>query len=335
MSKCIEIAKKGMQNTSPNPMVGCVIVNNDNIIGEGYHKKFGEEHAEVNAINNVKDKNKLLNSCLYVNLEPCSHHGKTPPCVDLILKYNIPRIVIGSIDPFNKVNGSGIQKLKENNRDVVLGILESECYNLNKRFFTYHQKKRPYIILKWAKSIDGFIAPLKHDAPFWMTNKNSKKIAHNWRAEEDAIMIGRKTAEKDNPLLTTREVSGKNPVRIIIDKDLKLSKTLNIYNDEAKTIVFNKIKHETIQNINYIKINFDSSITNILYELYKKNILSVIIEGGSKTIQNFIDLNLWDEARIFETKKKIINGIQSPKITGNTIEIYNIKDDTLDIVKPS
>ena len=237
IDKCISLARKGALDVSPNPMVGCVIVNNGEIIGEGYHKKYGKNHAEVNAIHSVKDKSELKNSILYVNLEPCCHHGKTPPCTDLIVKYNIPKVVIGCIDTFSKVSGQGMKKLKDNSVEVIYGVLEKECTELNKRFFCYHTKKRPYIILKWAKSKDNFIAPINQEKPFWMTSEKSKKLVHSWRAEEDAILVGRKTVVADNPSLTVRMCEGKNPIRIIIDKELSLDKKSNVFDDQAEMLL--------------------------------------------------------------------------------------------------
>jgi len=319
MQRCIELASKTMGCASPNPMVGSVIVYNNKIIGEGYHEKYGSHHAEVNAINSVKDKSLLFKSTLYVNLEPCAHFGKTPPCSDLIIQNKIPEVVIGCVDTFSEVSGKGIERMRSVGIDVKVGVLENESRELNKRFFTFHEKKRPYIILKWAESKDGFIAPKNQTKPFWMTSSESKKLAHKWRAEEDAILVGRITAEKDNPSLTVREVEGSNPIRIIIDKDLKLSADFNLFNNDAKTIVFNQLKSEENNSNNYIKINFHNLTKNILQELHKQNIQSIIIEGGTKTLQSFIDKNLWDEARIFTTKKTLTEGVKPPTIEGEII----------------
>jgi len=319
MQRCIELASKAMGCASPNPMVGSVIVYNNKIIGEGYHEKYGSHHAEVNAINSVKDKSLLSKSTLYVNLEPCAHFGKTPPCSDLIIQNKIPEVVIGCVDTFSEVSGKGIERMRSVGIDVKVGVLENESRELNKRFFTFHEKKRPYIILKWAESKDGFIAPKNQTKPFWMTSSESKKLAHKWRAEEDAILVGRITAEKDNPSLTVREVEGSNPIRIIIDKDLKLSADFNLFNNDAKTIVFNQLKSEENNSNNYIKINFHNLTKNILQELHKQNIQSIIIEGGTKTLQSFIDKNLWDEARIFTTKKTLTEGVKPPTIEGEII----------------
>ena len=319
MQRCIELASKAMGCASPNPMVGSVIVYNNKIIGEGYHEKYGSHHAEVNAINSVKDKSLLSKSTLYVNLEPCAHFGKTPPCSDLIIQNKIPEVVIGCVDTFSEVSGKGIERMRSVGIDVKVGVLENESRELNKRFFTFHEKKRPYIILKWAESKDRFIAPKNQTKPFWMTSSESKKLAHKWRAEEDAILVGRITAEKDNPSLTVREVEGSNPIRIIIDKDLKLSADFNLFNNDAKTIVFNQLKSEENNSNNYIKINFNNLTKNILQELHKQNIQSIIIEGGTITLQSFIDKNLWDEARIFTTKKTLTEGVKPPTIEGEII----------------
>ena len=332
MKRCIELASKGIGHVSPNPLVGSVIVYNGKIIGEGYHQNYGKAHAEVNAIASVKDKNFLPKSTLYVNLEPCSHFGKTPPCANLIIEHKIPKVVIGSIDSFSKVSGKGIDRMKNAGIEVEVGVLEKESRELNKRFFTFQEKKRPYIILKWAESKDGYIAPKNQTAPFWMTSSESKKLVHKWRAEETAILVGRVTAEKDNPSLTAREVEGENPIRIVIDKDLKLSTDLNLFNNDAKTIVFNAIKSEENDTNRFIKIDFNILIKSILNELYKQNIQSVIIEGGSKTIQSFIDENMWDETRIFTTKKELKDGVKAPNIEGEMSIKEEISGDVLEIL---
>jgi len=332
LNKCIEIARLGIGNVSPNPMVGSVIVYKGEVIGEGYHEKYGSHHAEVNAINSVEDKSLLSKSTLYVNLEPCSHFGKTPPCSDFIIKHKIPKVVIGCMDTYSEVDGTGIKKMRNAGIDVKIGIIEKESKDLNKRFFTFHEKKRPYIILKWAESKDGFIAPKNQTEPFWMTSSKSKILAHKWRSEEDSILVGRITAEKDNPSLTVREVSGENPIRLVIDKDLKLSKNINLFNSESETIIFNKIKSDNTSENKYIKINFKNLINNILIELYKQKIQSVIIEGGTKTLQSFIDENTWDESRIFTTNIKLKNGVKSPSIKGGKSSKTQINTDLLKII---
>ena len=334
IEKCITLARKGILNVSPNPMVGCVIVYNDEIIGEGYHQEYGKSHAEVNAVKDVKDKSLLSKSTLYVNLEPCCHHGKTPPCTDLIIKHNFSKVVIGCIDPFSEVSGKGIKKLEDNSIEVVHGVLEKKCKDLNRRFFYFHKYKRPYIILKWAKSKDNYIAPINQEKPFWMTSKESKTLVHNWRAEEDAILVGRKTVIADNPSLTVRMCEGKNPIRLVIDKSLSLDNNYNIFDDNAETLVFNNIKSDIVSNTIYIKTDFNNLIEEILNELYKRNILSLIVEGGAITINSFIENNLYDEIRLFTTEKVLENGILSPqipniKMTKTTI----INKDKLEVYK--
>ena len=332
MQRCIDLAQKGKSCVAPNPMVGSVIVYNGKVVGEGYHKRFGSHHAEVNAINSVKDKSLLSECTLYVNLEPCSHFGKTPPCSDFIIKHKIPKVVIGCIDTYSEVSGTGIEKMRKAGIDVKVAILEKESRELNKRFFTFHEKKRPYIILKWAESKDGFIAPKNQTKPFWMTSSESKNLVHKWRAEEEAILVGRITAEKDNPSLTVREIKGDNPIRIVIDKDLKLSEDLNLFNSESETIIFNEIKSDNQSDNNYIKIEFNNVINSILEGLHKQNIQSLIIEGGTKTLQSFIDKNLWDEARIFTTDMKIENGVKSPIINREISFEKQIDTDSLKII---
>ena len=334
IEKCISLARKGILNVSPNPMVGCVIVNDGEIVGEGYHKEYGKNHAEVNAINSVKDKSVLKNSILYVNLEPCCHHGKTPPCTDIIIKYNIPKVVIGCIDTFSKVSGQGIKKLKNNSVEVIYGVLEKDCIELNKRFFCYHIKKRPYIILKWAKSKDNFIAPINQEKSFWMTSDESKKLVHSWRAEEDAILVGRKTVVADNPSLTVRECEGKNPIRIVIDKELSLNEKSNVFDDQSETIVFNNIKTTIIDKTTYLKADFNNLNQDILKQLYNRDILSLIIEGGAITINSFIEKNLYDEIRVFTTDKILKKGVNSPELPDiNLIETSIINNDKLEVYK--
>ena len=315
MRRCIQLAKLGAGYTAPNPMVGAILVYNDRIIGEGYHEKFGEAHAEVNCINSVSeaDRNLINKSTLYVSLEPCSHFGKTPPCADLILQRNIPHVIIGCSDTFEKVNGGGIQKLTAAGVQVETDVLKEECINLNKRFFVYHKQKRPYIILKWAESNDGFIAG-EDGKPRKISNEYTNMLTHKWRSEEAAILVGTNTAITDNPSLTVRNWFGKNPIRIVIDKHLKLSKSAVVFNTVVKTIIFNSQKTEQVNNIFFHKIaDEENFVEEILEYLYLSNILSCIVEGGAKTHQSFIDKGFWDEARIItNTLLKIENGIKSP-----------------------
>ncbi len=335
IQRCFELAGKGLGTVAPNPLVGCVIVHNGNIIGEGYHQKFGEAHAEVNAINSVKDKALLKTSTLYVSLEPCSHFGKTPPCSDLIIKSEIPYVVISSVDPYPEVAGKGIEKLIKAGIKVETGILNNENEWLNRRFFTFHKKHRPYIILKWAQTKDGFIdAERSHDKPKinWITNERCRILVHKWRTEEQAILIGTNTALNDNPQLTARSWTGKNPLRIVLDKNLFLSGLLNIFNKEANTLVFTEKEKKSKSNIEYFSVKFDNElISNILNELYNRKIQSLIIEGGSITLQSFIDNELWDEARVFTGDIKFESGLKAPVIQSKPTTSEVIGDSLLEI----
>ena len=317
--RCIELAKNGLGTTYPNPMVGSVIVCDGKIIGEGWHKKSGEPHAEVNAVNAVKDKSLLKKSTIYVSLEPCSHFGKTPPCCDLIIKNEIPNVVIGTVDPNIKVAGKGIKKLREAGANVTVGILETECNELNKRFFTFHTKKRPYIILKWAESQDGFIAPLTKSKkrPVWITNTFSRQLVHKWRSEEQAILVGTQTVIDDNPKLDIRDWTGENPIRIVLDQNNRIPKDSAIFNEATKTIVFSKATvSNSKENSNFEIIDFEKNVARqITVLLHQHQIQSVIIEGGRQTLQTFIDENLWDEARLFIGNNSFEKGTNAPIIT--------------------
>lgn len=317
MQRCIELARNGELSVSPNPMVGCVIVYENKIIGEGYHQKFGEAHAEVNAINAVKDEELLKKSTLYVNLEPCAHYGKTPPCSDLIVKKGIPRVVIANVDPYSKVAGKGIEKLRNAGCIVDAGILEEEGYDLNKFFFTSHQKKRPYIILKWAESADGYIDKIRSKddpvGPNWITNENSRQLVHKWRAQCQAIMVGANTVKKDNPALNVRTWPGENPVRVIFDRDMDIPQWAAVFDQSIPTLVFTFQKQESINNLEYVTLNKTENIlTGILNNLYQRNIISLFVEGGTRLLQSFIDQNLWDEARVFRGNRNFNEGIPSP-----------------------
>ena len=316
MSRCIQLAQLGLGSVAPNPMVGALLVYGGKIIGEGYHKKYGEWHAEVNCINSVDEENRSLieKSTMYVSLEPCSHYGKTPPCADLILKNKIGNVVIGCQDIYKEVAGQGIQRLKQAGVNVAVGILEKECIQLNKRFFTFHEKKRPYVILKWAQTADAKVGT-ENDERTLISNDYSNRLVHKWRSEEDAIMVGTRTALKDDPSLTTRLWKGKNPIRIVIDKNLKLPLDLKLFSEESKTIVINNTKNSAEQNIQYIKIEEGNIIKNALECLYDLNIQSILVEGGSKTLQSFIDAGVWDEARIITNEKMMIGkGIKAPDL---------------------
>ncbi|MCC7331731.1 MAG: bifunctional diaminohydroxyphosphoribosylaminopyrimidine deaminase/5-amino-6-(5-phosphoribosylamino)uracil reductase RibD [Flavobacteriales bacterium] len=339
MSRCLDLAKLGMGKVAPNPMVGCVVVHNGNIIGEGFHQQYGGNHAEVNAIQAVKNKSLLKESTLYVNLEPCAHFGKTPPCANLIVEHNIPRVVIGCVDSYSEVSGKGIEKLQNAGIELTVGVLENESLELNKRFFTFHNKKRPYIILKWAETKDGFfdvdrgneIAGLtRNNVDNWITNDLSKKLVHKWRSEEMAIMVGTNTALNDNPRLTVREWKGENPTRIVIDLHDRLPQSLNIFDKSIPTIVFSLNKETSTNNLTYVKINDTKTLLKeALNELHKRNIQSVIVEGGATLLQSFIDQQLWDEARVFIGNKKFTTGLKAPSLKGNLVAEEQIDVDHL------
>jgi len=334
MQRCLELANQGLGNVSPNPMVGCVIVHEGNIIGEGFHQQYGGPHAEVNAINKVKNKELLKKSTLYVNLEPCCHYGKTPPCTDLIIENKIPNIMIGCIDSTAKVNGKGITQLQNAGCNVTVGILEDKSKELNKRFFTFNERLRPYIILKWAQTIDRFMDIERTEETkfntYWITNAKIKILNHKWRTEEDAIMIGKNTGLHDNPQLTVREWIGKNPLRIIIDKKLHIPQHYFIFDQFTPTLVFTSENKESSINLEFIKINFEKNILpQILNILFEKNILSVIVEGGKQFLESFIHQNLWDEATV-QIGNKIFNiGLKAPVIPAQPLFTMGIDKDKL------
>jgi len=337
MHRCLELAKLGSGNVAPNPMVGAVLVHNDRIIGEGYHQKYGKAHAEPNCIASVKDEDKHLikDSAMYVSLEPCVHSGKTPPCADLIIKNKIPKIIIGCRDPFKEVNGKGIEKLQNAGIEVIQGILEKECKELNKRFLTFHTQNRPYIILKWAQTANRKMAAQGNDR-FYITNEISNRIVHKWRSEESAILVGTNTAFTDDPELTTRLWTGNHPVRLVVDMNLKLPLSLKLFNEKAKTIVFNKMLHKEQNNILFYQVTEDVSlihqVTNALYQL---KIQSVIVEGGAKLLQSFIDEEMWDEVRVITNEELIIDkGLSSPELSFHTkIFKQKILTDKIEIFK--
>jgi diaminohydroxyphosphoribosylaminopyrimidine deaminase/5-amino-6-(5-phosphoribosylamino)uracil reductase len=314
MQRCMQLAKLGMGNVAPNPMVGAVLLYKDKIIGEGYHKQYGQAHAEVNCIQSVPEYKKHLikDATLYVSLEPCSHFGKTPPCTQLIIQHKIPRVVISNVDPFPKVSGSGIAQLQEAGVEVITGIHEVEGKELNKRFFTFYEKKRPYVILKWAQTADGFIG-LPGNQKVQISNEYTNRLVHKWRSEESAILVGTNTAVSDDPRLTNRLWSGKSPVRVALDKKLRLPEYLHIFDNEVQTLIFNAEKQQRRGDTEWIKIPFDENVLQeILQVLYEKKILSLIIEGGAKTLQSFMNAELWDEARVITGNNFCGQGIKAP-----------------------
>ncbi|WP_149913540.1 bifunctional diaminohydroxyphosphoribosylaminopyrimidine deaminase/5-amino-6-(5-phosphoribosylamino)uracil reductase RibD [Sphingobacterium cavernae] len=340
IKRCLELAVFGAGTVSPNPMVGAVIVWEDKIIGEGYTSPYGGAHAEVNAVQNAiiylgesAAKQLFKKSTIYVSLEPCAHHGKTPPCADMLVSYQFQKIVIGCLDPFAKVNGLGVQKLTNAGIEVVLGVLEKECKFINRRFFTRISQHRPYVILKWAETQNGFFAPA--DAiQKWISNAASKQLVHKWRSEEDAILVGTRTAIVDNPELTNRLWSGKSPKRVLIDKKLAVPTDSNLFlSTESDLIIFNSIKTDWNGHLKYIELeNFDLYLPqNILYQLYLMDVQSIIIEGGAKTIQQFVDAGLWDEARVFVGNSSWENGVQSPVLRSKATEKQLVGDNELNI----
>lgn len=340
IDRCIQLAQNGLGRTYPNPMVGSVIVYNDRIIGEGWHHRAGEPHAEVNAVNSVKDKELLKKATIYVSLEPCSHYGKTPPCSNLIIDSGIKKVVIGTVDPFSEVAGKGIKKLMDAGCEVIVGIREDACRELNKRFFTFHTKRRPYIILKWAESEDGFISPVPQETakrePVWITNRYSKQLVHKWRAEEEAILVGTNTAVSDNPKLNTRLWRGSHPVRIVLDRQLRIPEESYLFDDSIKTLVLTEKEPEerASENVIFEELNFNEKLpAQVCDILYRHEVQSVIIEGGSQTLQTFIEKGMWDEARIFTGKVQFKEGTPAPEISGNLISEEKIASDILKIYR--
>jgi len=337
MRVCFLLALKGHGNVAPNPLVGCVIVDNDEIIGEGYHACFGKEHAEVNAINSVKEKQRIKNATLYVNLEPCDHFGKTPPCTELIILSGIKKVFIATSDTNPLVAGKGIEKLKSAGIEVVMDVLKDEARTLNKRFFTLFEQKRPYVILKWAQTSDGFIS--KWPVPIERKNniiscKESQLLVHVWRSQEQAVLVGHKTVWADNPELTVRLVGGKNPIRVTIDSNLRIPNAANIYNEAAKTIVFHseKIKNHSNKNAEFVPIHYiENNLETILEILASKRISSLLVEGGRKILESFITQNLYDEIRVFTSNKNFGRGIEAPFLSVLFNEEKKVGDDLLQI----
>ncbi len=336
MRRCLELASLGRGRVEPNPMVGAVVVYQGQIIGEGYHQQYGEAHAEVNAIASVKDKSLLLKSTIYVTLEPCAHHGKTPPCADLIVKSKIPRVVIGMRDPFSKVNGLGIQRLRQAGCEVKIGVLQEACEKLNASFITFHTQKRPYIILKWAETLDGYIdkdrSPGAKQQPNWITNEVCRSLVHKWRTEVQAILVGPNTALTDNPQLNVRSWTGKSPLRLVLDRYLRLPADLHLFDRSLPTVVFNTQKKEEYHNLSYIKLSEEFFIKDLLDYLYQENIQSLFVEGGRDIHQLFIENNLWDEARIFQGNVRFGAGLSAPNIVGNLLAESKLNDNYLRVL---
>jgi diaminohydroxyphosphoribosylaminopyrimidine deaminase/5-amino-6-(5-phosphoribosylamino)uracil reductase len=333
MQRCFQLGALGLGKVAPNPLVGAVVVYNNVIIGEGFHQQYGSAHAEVNAIASVKDKSLLQQSTLYVNLEPCSHFGKTPPCADLIIQHQISQVVICNKDPNPLVAGKGIAKLEAAGVKVITGVLEQEGWHLNRRFFTFHTHKHPYIILKWAQSNNRFITK-GNDKQYWITGDTAKKLSHQWRSEEQAILVGTQTVLTDNPQLNNRYFNSKQqPLRVVIDKNLIFPESSFVLDNSQKTIVFNALKDAQAENTSYIKINFGNAVEEILAVLYERNIQSLIVEGGAKTLDAFIQQNAWHEARILTGNITFEQGIAAPVVSGKIIINKAIGNDQLTIIQ--
>jgi len=340
MLRCIQLAQQGAGYTAPNPMVGAVLVYNDEIIGEGYHERYGEAHAEVNCINQAIQNGhatKLQQTTLYVSLEPCAHFGKTPPCTDLIIKHKIPKVVIGCLDPFVEVDGKGIEKLRTAGIDVTVDVLKKECEELNKRFFTFHEQHRPYIVLKWAQTKNKRINSGSSER-LLISNEFTNRMVHQWRSEEASILVGTNTALMDNPQLTSRYFNGMQPVRLVLDKQLKMPSSANLMNDEAPTIIFNCHQHNDEGQTKYHQINSDASaVHQIISSLYQQKIQSVLVEGGAQLLQSFIAEGMWDEARVITNDELIVDdGLAAPVLQG-AIEYHKqkIMNDTIKFYKPN
>ena len=327
MERCLQLACRGLGNTYPNPAVGAVIVYKGQIIGEGFHTKAGSPHAEANAVNQVQNKELLKAATMYVNLEPCTHYGKTPPCADLIIGMGIPRVVIGTSDPNKDISGRGIQRMRDAGIEVITGILGEKSLWINRRFFTYHKEQRPYIILKWAQTLDGFIdkirTPDEPIRPIWITNEIARVAVHKWRGTEQAIMVGTSTAIKDNPKLNMRDWHGENPLRIVIDRELKLSGDLSLFDGTIQTLVFTEYASKTMSYGERVQVDFNQGkahvVQQILGELYRRDIHSLFVEGGAFLLNIFIETNLWDEARVFIGNTFFNNGKKAPVLKDGTL----------------
>lgn len=328
MLRALELAEFGRGAVSPNPMVGCVIVKDGFILGEGYHRKYGEAHAEVNAVNSVVNPADLKGSTVYVTLEPCAHFGKTPPCANLLVEKKVGKVVIAAVDSNPLVGGKGIEILKEAGIEVETGILEKEARWQNRRFFTQIEKKRPYVILKWAQTQDGFVARSNYSSK-WISNFSSRQLVHKWRAEEDSILVGKNTAKYDDPSLNVRDWVGKDPVRLVIDSRLELPTDLKLFDHSISTICYNTQKSEKEENLEFVQLGDSFSIKEILEDLQSRKIQSLIVEGGSFLLSSFLDSELWDEARVFTSHNKFQEGINAPRITKPATEIISVLNDQL------
>lgn len=332
MRRALDLATRGRGAVSPNPMVGCVIVHNEKIIGEGWHRQYGEGHAEVNAVASVADKTLLSQSTCYVTLEPCSHHGKTPPCADLLVSHQVKRVVVAVKDSNPLVGGKGIARMKAAGVQVDYGVLEAEARELNARFFTAIEKSRPYILLKWAQTADGFVARKNFDSK-WISGKTSRQLVHQWRADEDAIMVGTNTAHYDNPKLNVRGVSGKDPLRIVIDRDLRLDRGLRLFDGSQATVCYNLEKSDSLLNLDYVGLGKENFLEELLADLQSRKVQSVLVEGGAGLLNALIEKGFWDEARVFQSETRFGEGVSAPILPIPPVETATIEKDELQIYR--
>ena len=330
MRRALELAEWGRGRVSPNPLVGCVLTVDDQIIGEGYHERYGGPHAEPNAIAAVKDSALLEKATVYVTLEPCAHTGKTPPCADLLIVKKVRKVIIAAVDSNPLVGGKGIAKLRDAGITVTSGVLEKEARSQNRRFFTQMEKERPYVVLKWAQTRDGFVARSDYDSK-WISNVHSRQLVHRWRAEEDSVLIGTKTAHYDNPRLNVRDWTGRDPLRIVIDKQLTLDSNSYLFDKSQPTICYNLIKDEKLENLHFVRLNPDFQVSDLLADLHRRKVQSVLVEGGSVLLQHFIGQNLWDEARVFTGDATFGSGIPSPHLNQVPYQTIDIMGDRLDV----
>jgi diaminohydroxyphosphoribosylaminopyrimidine deaminase/5-amino-6-(5-phosphoribosylamino)uracil reductase len=330
MRRALELAELGRGAVSPNPMVGCVIVHEGKIIGEGYHRIYGGLHAEVHAVNSVVNQDLLKHATVYVTLEPCAHWGKTPPCADLLVEKGVKKVIIAAFDSNPLVGGKGIEKLKSAGIKVETGVLEKDARWQNRRFFTQIEKQRPYVILKWAQTHDGFVAREDFSSK-WISGAQSRQLVHRWRAEEDAILVGKKTALYDNPRLDVRDWVGRNPLRIVLDSKLGLPESLRLFDQSIPTICYNSLKTESRTNLEFVNLGEKFSVSEVLEDLHSRKIQSVIVEGGSSVLSQFISSEMWDEARVFTAKAKFVTGVPAPILNQNPTETLTIGEDLLNV----
>ena len=333
MRRALELARTGLGSVRPNPCVGCVIVSDGQIIGEGWHRAYGGPHAEVNAIASVAEPLQLRDSTVYVTLEPCSHFGKTPPCADLLIRHGVGKVIIATMDTNPLVGGAGILKLKKAGIEVVTGVLEAEAREINKRFFTLVEKRRPYIILKWAQTADRFIARTDFSSK-WISNEYSRQLVHRWRSEEAAVMVGTSTAEHDNPELSVRDWTGLNPIRVVPDRYQRLDASLRLFDHRQPTLCYTLSRSEEQENLTFVRLQDENFFPLIVNDLYERGIQSVLVEGGKHALNFFIKSGMWDEARVFSSRQSFGDGIEAPTFRGNLLSRTEVMSDTLEIYTP-